>query len=154
MIAASRKLAPTALLLLLICAAWTGPGSRLAAQAPHTGTLTVHVSAIRNAEGNLLVTLRRDENTVVERRTVEIDSKTLSVQVVFSNLPEGTYGVVVVHDENKNGKLDFNEMGMPVEGYGYSNNPAKRPGPSPFDETKFSLASPGTTTDIALIYWP
>ena len=144
----------TALLLMLCCTAWIATGVRLAAQAPRSATLTVHVTGFRNADGNLLVLLRRDENTRVEARTIDIDPKTLAAQVVFQNVPEGAYGVTVVHDENKNGKLDFNEMGMPIEGYGYSNNPAKRPGPAPFEETKFTLTAPSTSTEIALIYWP
>jgi len=43
---------------------------------------------------------------------------------------------------------------MPTEGYGHSNNPAKRPGPPSFDETKFTFAAPGSTVGIVLIYWP
>ena len=44
-------------------------------------------------------------------------------------------------------------MGMPVGGYGHSNNPAKRPGPPNFDETKFAFAALGSTIAIALVYW-
>ena len=52
----------------------------------------------------------------------------------------------MIHDENKNEKLDFNDAGMPIEGYGHSNNPAKRPGPPNFDETKFAFAAPGSAS--------
>jgi len=45
-------------------------------------------------------------------------------------------------------------MGMPVEGYGHSNNPEKRMGAHSFDETKFTLSQPVTTLEIQLIYWP
>jgi len=124
------------------------------AQAPRTGMLTVKITGIRNTVGNIRVALRRDESTIVAARIVEIDPKTLTAEAVFDNLAEGTYGVAVIHDENKNGKLDFNEMGMPLEGYGHSNNPAKRPGPPPFDETKFTFAAPGSTIEIELVYWP
>jgi uncharacterized protein (DUF2141 family) len=111
------------------------------------------VTGARNAVGNLRVVLRRDENTIVEAKEVEIDAKTMTSQAVFNNIPEGEYGVAVIHDENKNGKLDMNEMGIPVEGYGHSNNPAKRPGPPNFDETKFKLTNPGTSIEIRLNYW-
>ena len=127
---------------------------RVAAQTPKTCVLTVHVTEIQNANGNLLVMVRRDANTVIETRTIEIDPKTLTAQAVFQNLPEGSYGVTVIHDENKNGQLDFNAMGMPVEGYGHSNNPEKKPGPPNFDETKFQVAAPGPSIEIKLIYWP
>jgi uncharacterized protein (DUF2141 family) len=40
----------------------------------------------------------------------------------FEDIPPGTYAIVVVHDENMNGKLDTNWLGIPTEGYGFSNN--------------------------------
>lgn len=123
------------------------------AQAPKTGKLTIKITNIRSAEGNIRVALRSDENTIVAFKIVEIDPKTLTAEAVFENLPEGTYGVATIHDENKNGKLDFNESGVPTEGYGHSNNPQRRPGPPSFDETKFAFAAPGSNLNIALIYW-
>jgi uncharacterized protein (DUF2141 family) len=38
----------------------------------------------------------------------------------FEGLPSGTYALVVLHDENMNGKLDTNWLGVPKEGYGFS----------------------------------
>ncbi len=153
MIGSLRKLTP-GLLLILCCSAWIASSVRLAAQAPCTASVTVHITGIRNADGNLRVALRSDETTIVQARTVDIDPKSLTANVVFEKVPEGAYGVAVIHDENKNEKLDFNEVGMPIEGYGYSNNPAKRAGPAPFDETKFALTAPSASIEIALIYWP
>ena len=122
--------------------------------ATSKGTLTVKVTGIRNTEGNIRVALRTDENTMIAGKVVAIDPKTLTAEAVFENLAEGSYGVAVIHDENKNEKLDFNEEGMPLEGYGHSNNPAKRPGPPDFNETKFAFAPPTATIEVALIYWP
>lgn len=141
--------------LPLCCAALLLGGHLANAQsAPKTGTLTVKITGIRNTEGNIRVALRTSESTIVATKIVKIDPKTLTAEAVFDNLAEGTYGVAVFHDENKNEKLDFNEEGMPLEGYGHSNNPAKRPGPPSFDETKFIFAAPASTMEIALIYWP
>ena len=119
-----------------------------------TGKLTIKISGIRNTEGNIRVALRTDDNTIVDAKVVEIDPKTLTAEAVFDNLADGSYGVAVIHDENKNEKLDFNDVGMPIEGYAHSNNPAKRPGPPNFDETQFTFAAPGSSIEIALIYWP
>ena len=41
----------------------------------------------------------------------------------FSNLPEGKYAVNILHDENKNGKIDKGFI-LPIEGVGFSNYPA------------------------------
>ena len=43
--------------------------------------------------------------------------------VTFDGVPAGRYALMVIHDENGNGRLDTNLVGMPVEGYGFSNNP-------------------------------
>ncbi|MGB3809503.1 MAG: DUF2141 domain-containing protein [Parvibaculum sp.] len=40
----------------------------------------------------------------------------------FPSLPPGRYAVIVFHDENGNGRLDMNLLGIPMEGYGFSNN--------------------------------
>lgn len=47
--------------------------------------------------------------------------ETLSLK--FEDLKPGKYAVMVMHDENDNGKLDSNILGIPKEGYGFSNNP-------------------------------
>jgi uncharacterized protein (DUF2141 family) len=144
-----------AILPVLCCSIFFALASRSVGQTPaKTGKLLVKVVGIRNGDGKIRVALRSDENTVVDSRVVDIDAKTMVAEAVFENLPESTYGVAVIHDENQNEKLDFNEMGMPIEGYGYSNNPPKRPGPAPFDETKFVFTGPAATITVNLIYWP
>ncbi|WP_368565669.1 DUF2141 domain-containing protein [Pseudoxanthomonas sp. UTMC 1351] len=59
---------------------------------------------------------------------------------VFKDLAPGTYAVMISHDENGNGKLDSNFMGMPTEGYGFSNNPAVMRKPT-WEEARFELAA-------------
>ncbi len=39
----------------------------------------------------------------------------------FKDIPPGKYAMAVVHDENINGKLDTNWLGVPKEGFGFSN---------------------------------
>lgn len=40
----------------------------------------------------------------------------------FEDIPPGKYAMAVIHDENMNGKLDTNWLGIPTEGYGFSND--------------------------------
>lgn len=67
----------------------------------------------------------------------------------FKDLPPGTYAVQVMHDENGNGKLDTNFVGMPTEGYGFSNNPRVMRKPT-WDEARFELGPDGTTVAVQL----
>ena len=66
----------------------------------------------------------------------------------FEGLHSGTYALVVLHDENMNGKIDTNWLGVPKEGYGFSNDP--RAG---FRAPSFSNASfvyDGKTLDLTI----
>lgn len=141
-------------LLPFLCCSLLALPSFSAAQAQKTGKLIVKITGIRNAEGNIRVAVRTDESTIAAAQIATIEAKTLTAEAVFENLPEGDYGVAVIHDENKDEKLDFNDYGMPTEGYGHSNNPSKRQGPPDFNETKFVFSGPSTTITINLIYWP
>jgi uncharacterized protein (DUF2141 family) len=120
--------------------------------AQNASTLTVRVTGIRNANGKIRLGLYRDSN-YVDGREIEIDAKTLSAKTVFANLPRGVYTVNLFHDENMNDKMDSNLFGMPVEGYGMSNNPARRMGKPGFEETNFQLNQQQAAIEIVMIYW-
>ncbi len=90
-----------------------------AAPAQSASTLTVRVTGIRNTKGKISLALYRDSKWV-ENREAEIDAKTLSATAIFEELPHGVYAVNLFHDENMNGKMDTNFLGVPVEGYGFS----------------------------------
>jgi uncharacterized protein (DUF2141 family) len=40
----------------------------------------------------------------------------------FLDIPSGTYALAVIHDENMDGKLGTNWLGVPREGHGFSND--------------------------------
>lgn len=150
---------PIALVLGILCP-FMSLGPVLAnAQASQTSTLTVHINGARNTNGKIGVLLFQspagfpsEPSKAFRQQRINIDSGTLSGEATFKDLPGGTYAVAVLHDENDNGKMDKNFMGIPKEGYGASNNPRKRMGPPGFDEAKFSVIQPEQTIEIRLIY--
>ena len=136
--------------LLLACAALMIGARETKAQA--VSNLTVHVTGIRNAKGRIGFALYRDGN-LVENQQADIDPKTLTATIVFKKIPQGVYTVQLLHDENMNGKMDKNFFGMPLEGYGMSNNPGKRMSKPGFDETNFQINQPECAIEIRMIYW-
>ena len=70
-------------------------------------------------------------------------------RVTFDGVPAGRYALMVIHDENGNGTLDTNLVGMPVEGYGFSNNPRVMRKPT-FDEAAFDVAADALALDVAI----
>jgi len=75
----------------------------------------------------------------------------LAATLRFDNLPSGTYALALIHDENGNGKLDT-VMGIPREGFGFSNNPAIRFGPPSFKSASVGIASGESDEMVRLKY--
>ncbi|MGD0801403.1 MAG: DUF2141 domain-containing protein [Terracidiphilus sp.] len=142
--------------LLLILSARQLAAQRPATPVPSptqaTSTLKVRVTAIRNAKGKIRITLYHDSKAV-DTRLADIEPQSLKADAIFEKLPQGAYSVFLFHDENMNGKMDANFMGIPTEGYGSSNNPKKRMGPPKPDETIFQISEPECAIEINLIYW-
>ncbi|WP_243713623.1 DUF2141 domain-containing protein [Luteimonas terrae] len=70
-------------------------------------------------------------------------------RVTFDGVPAGRYALMVIHDENGNGTLDTNLVGMPVEGYGFSNNPRVTRKPT-FEEAAFDVGADALALDVSI----
>ena len=66
----------------------------------------------------------------------------------FEDIPAGTYAITVIHDENMDGKLDTNWLGIPKEGYGFSNDVKALLGAPPFSAASFEYD--GGTLDLTI----
>jgi uncharacterized protein (DUF2141 family) len=135
--------------LPLICGA--GPASQPTAQ------LTIKVTDLRNHKGQLIFGVFRsaqgfpiDSSKAVNWQIRPADADSV---VFVASLPPGAYGASVLHDENKNGKMDKNLAGIPVEGYGVTNNPKPRFRAATFDESRFTLPADGATLTISVQYF-
>ena len=133
--------------------------SLLPAQPQKTDTLAVRIVHIRNTKGKIWVALFQsaqgfpeDDSKAFRIQESSIDPQTLTAQVVFANVPQGVYAVSTFHDENLNGKVDKNLIGIPKEGYGTSNNPGRKMRPPTFEEAHFS-SNTHQPLEIRLIYW-
>ncbi len=107
-------------------------------------TLTIQIDHISEQSGKLHVAVYADENSYDQGKNAaaaQIKPVTAnSHQLVFTDLPAGQYAVKLMHDANDNGSLDRNFIGIPSEGYGFSNN-AGEFGPASFAEAAFDVAA-------------
>ncbi|SHH40115.1 DUF2141 domain-containing protein [Winogradskyella jejuensis] len=121
-------------------------------QETKTQDIIVNISGLDNNEGRLLVGLYDSEANFLDKRFKsvigEISNKT--GKVVFTNVPEGTYAISFIHDENDNGKMDTNFLGIPREDYGCSNNARGTMGPPKWKDAKFELKGSNKTINIEL----
>jgi uncharacterized protein (DUF2141 family) len=107
-------------------------------------SLRLEVSTLRNAKGTLNCRLFTDATSFPDgegARTVRAAITGTQVTCVFDELPPGAYAVAVVHDENGNGRLDKNFLGIPTEGYGVSNNRTYAASSPKWDESRFTVAA-------------
>lgn len=70
----------------------------------------------------------------------------------FVDIPPGTYALAVIHDENMDGKLGTNWMGIPTEGYGFSNDAKALMGAPSFEAATFPYDGRNLDLTIRLNY--
>jgi uncharacterized protein (DUF2141 family) len=71
----------------------------------------------------------------------------------FTSVPAGTYAVTVLDDTNMNGKMDFNFIGLPTKGYGFSNDAKATFSPPSFSAASFSYSGKGSlSVPIDIVY--
>ncbi len=103
--------------------------------------LTVEMQNFKNNTGLAKVGLYNSEGTFLGATYKEIGSKIKDKKavVVFKDLPLGEYAVSMYQDENLNGKMDKNFIGIPKEDYMASNNEKGSFGPPKYDKAKFII---------------
>lgn len=118
-------------------------------------TLTVTVTGLRGGKGTLFMTVWNDEGRFLgdvrhaaARRKVPVSGP--ETTVVVEGLPRGVYAVTAFQDENGNGELDRNFIGVPKEPVGVSNDARGMMGPPKFKAAAFALNGPARSVPIRL----
>ncbi len=140
------------------------------------GTVEVLIHGLGRVKGNLLL------RVVSERFSDEFPGVPMSAPeiayilpvgkkgntVKLPDLPYGRYSIALIHDTNRNGKLDtllgftppswLPLPSWPTEGYGFSCYKAgfflkMKPGPTSFEESYFEVSSPETKVDLYMNYF-
>lgn len=143
--------------LLTICGAvfMNHPAAR--ADEGAQALLTIKVTDLRNHKGDLIfgVFKSADGFPTQKEKSVNWQVKAADADTVTftAKLPPGEYSASVLHDENRNGKMDFGAFGRPLEGYGVTNNPKPRLRKAKFKEALFKLPPQGATMTISIQYF-
>jgi len=120
-----------------------------------TSSLEITVTNIKNAKGNIILSLYNNEKTFPheneEFRTASIPINGNKVKYTFTGLPPGEYAVALFHDKNSDGICNRNFIGKPKEGYGFSRNYKPRFSAPDFKDCKI-LLNRNTQITIELIF--
>lgn len=115
------------------------------------GTITLIVRGMKNNHGVVRAALFHSSNIFPSDkpfRGIEIAIKERQASVEIPHVPAGEYALAVFHDENNDGKLNQNFLGIPTEAYGFSNNARALFGPPAFEEAKFTVTNSSITITI------
>lgn len=93
------------------------------AQSP---VLTIIVPKFNPVQGELQVSLFNTAGSFLvegkEFRIYRFKVDEVADKFVINDLPKGDYSMVIYHDKNNNGEMDRSFLGIPKEGYAFSNN--------------------------------
>lgn len=106
-------------------------------------TITVTIDGLRNENGYVAVALHNGDTEFPGGEgfmNEYVEAKKGSIEVVFKKVPAGEYAIAVLHDENGDEEMSFNEYGMPLEGFGFSNEAKAEAGPPEFGEASFDVS--------------
>lgn len=124
----------------------------MAATQAHAFDLTIEVANAKPGMGTVNAAVYGDpadwmkDGHTVAASMVQAAEKTV---LTFRGLATGKYAIALYQDENRNGKLDTNVVGIPVERYGFSRNAQGRMGPPSFDDAAVDLQA-DTTVAVTL----
>jgi uncharacterized protein (DUF2141 family) len=138
--------------LLLTLAVVASPQSQ-----PDQNLIHVEIAGLRSDEGEVRCALfssatdfpKKPDKAIVQTMSA-ISNGHASCD--FPRVAPGTYAVSAFHDQNSNGKMDTNFMGMPREGVGASNNARGHFGPPKFSAAAFQFPGGHMDLKITIIY--
>ncbi len=147
-----------ALAAVLVIAAGLAPSSVRADSPPAEDKIVVKVASLRSSSGSVRCSLYdnadgfpTDQKHVVARVRAVIKDKTATC--TFKSPKRGQkYATVIHHDENDDGVFQRGALGMPLEGYGFSNNVRPVLSAPSFEACQFSFGGGQTSLTINARY--
>ena len=122
------------------------------------GTIVLQIENIASKEGAIQIALYQGESNFLKegkelfpKMIKPITDSTATLEI--PDVPFGTYAIAIYHDENGNGELDKNLVGIPKEAYSFSNNPKIKWRAPNYAETKFEFSSDKKVLDLRLRKW-
>jgi|TARA_R110000851_G_scaffold73095_3_gene161385 uncharacterized protein (DUF2141 family) len=127
------------------------------AQTPCPG-IHVKILDIRNSKGAVACALFEAPNGFPTEflryatNIMMIKIRDTKARCDFLDIPPGTYALAVIHDENMDGELRTNWLGVPKEGYGFSNDAKASMSAPSFEAASFTYDGQKLDLTIKLNY--
>jgi uncharacterized protein (DUF2141 family) len=117
----------------------------------------ITISGIRSEKGQIILNVFKNsedyEQEKVSKKLI-FEKKAISnnLMIITYDLEPGTYGITLIDDENKNGELNKNLIGIPKEGFGFSNFFMEKMKKPAFDDFKITIKKPNNKITIKVKY--
>jgi len=112
--------------------------------------LHVEITNLKSDKGVIMLELRNNTDSLISNFSLPITD--LKSKLDITNLQTGNYLINYYHDANQNHKMDKNIVGMPTEGYGFSNNPDAKFGPPSYEKLLFPVTGE-TKVELVTYNW-
>ena len=115
----------------------------------------ITVKGLRTDKGQLRLAIFNDPQEFPrgdEIRSLNIKAKSGEVIAIFKNMKPGVYALAIHHDENINKEMDTNFIGLPKEGYGFSNDARVFFGPPNFEAASFIIGQKIKKISLHIVY--
>ena len=127
------------------------------AQGLPANMIRVEIGGLRNDKGQVLCALFASARDFPKNGDKAIAQAKSGIshghaECEFPGVAAGRYAVSAFHDENSNGKMDANFMGIPREGVAASNNARGHFGPPKFDDAAFFYSGGRLDLSITVAY--
>ncbi len=108
---------------------------------------------MRSTEGNVTITIYPDKPSHFLDGPHKLARQAVPItRACFPFVTPGFYAVALFHDENSNGHFDTTLLGIPAEGYGFSNNPTLYLGSPSLNQIRFAAHSGDNSVEIRMKY--
>ena len=122
-------------------------------QTPTYAALTIQVLEVKAPLGVMRIAVYDSEANFLDFKEVfankVVPATKGNTTVVLDSLPAGTYAVALYQDQNNNGLMDKNWIGIPTEPLGFSNAQLRTFGPPSFKACAFTITT-GENTNLSI----
>lgn len=117
----------------------------------HAATVEVHVTGTAGGKGNVSVAVCDRERFLKQcAYSASVPARDGETLVTIKEVPAGTWAVLAYQDDNANGQLDRNLIGIPSENYGFSRDARGRFGPPSFDDAAIAVKDETVSATVRL----
>ena len=123
----------------------------LVAGAASAATVEVHVTGVAAGKGKVSVAVCDQAHFLKQcAYSGSVPAQGAAVTVSVPGVPAGTWAVLAFQDENENGELDRNFIGIPKENYGFSRDARGKFGPPSFEDAAIPVRDDPTVATVKL----